>query len=735
MEKILSRPWLLLLFAPLFYMAPVLADPLQVHPAVDSVYSDLIIAHWPSAELVRHSLRLYGEIPLWNPHTLGGTPFAADPLSGLYYPPLWLALVLPPPLAFNILFLLHLVLAGTGAYRLARKEGAGKTGALLAGIAFGGLPKLAAHAAAGHLTLVLAVSWTPWLLITARRAARERSLRGWSLAGVMTGMIFLADPRWAVPSALAAAAYAFVSGRRMIPSESRRAMFLGWAKHSAVLGCFAAGISAVLALPMTEFVLLSTRAGLSGTDGAVLSLPFAALIGLVFSGLGGLLEWVIYPGAAVLLLVLFAALTSIPFTRPWPSSHGQVYPSPAASQKRVKDGGGTAGFWVAVFCLSLFLSLGSNIPGLASLMNAVPGLNLLRVPPRWMFLAGLALAMLAPRGLERLGEKKAGRGALRKTGFILAAGGFSLAAAAGAMGLPAALWQDGLVWGALGLIVFFGCSPAGWAPMGNAALIGLALADLAIADARMIDPRPLDPITDGVEQAVTVMADGERNCRIYSPSFSIPQLAAVRYGLRTLDGVDPLMLQSTADVVSVAAGVPVEVYAVTLPAFATGHPESDNRDAALQLERLGLLNVGYIASAFDLPYAMLSLGREAGGVILYTNLLAAPRVWMAESPEHWEYALNGRRTRIVAESPNRMTLSAVGPGLMVISEAAYPAWRATVDGDSAEILTVGGWWRAVEIGPGEHEVVMHYDPILLQIGLAVTALALLAFLGVWRWAA
>jgi hypothetical protein len=174
---------------------------------------------------------------------------------------------------------------------------------------------------------------------------------------------------------------------------------------------------------------------------------------------------------------------------------------------------------------------------------------------------------------------------------------------------------------------------------------------------------------------------------------------------------------------------------VTLPAFATGHPESDNRDAALQLERLGLLNVGYIASAFDLPYAMLSLGREAGGVILYTNLLAAPRVWMAENPEHWEYALNGRRTRIVAESPNRMTLSAVGPGLMVISEAAYPAWRATVDGDSAEILTVGGWWRAVEIGPGEHEVVMYYDPILLQIGLAVTALALLAFLGVWRWAA
>jgi hypothetical protein len=728
MEKILSRPWLLLLFAPLFYMAPILADPLQVHPAVDSVYSDLIIAHWPSAEFIQRSLRLHGEIPLWNPNTLGGTPFAADPLSGLYYPPLWLSLVLPPPLAFNILFLLHLVLAGTGAYRLARKEGAGKTGALLAGIAFGGLPKLTAHAASGHLTLVLAVSWTPWLLMAVRRAARERSLRGWSLAGVMTGMIFLTDPRWAVPSALAAAAYAFVSGSRTVPSESRRAMFFRWAKHSVVFGCFAAGVSAVLALPMTEFVLLSTRAGLSGTDGAVLSLPFASLIGLVFGGLGGLLEWVVYPGAAVLLLVLLAALINIP--RPLPP-----LPAFAGRGGRGEGDGGEAAFWVAVFCLSLFLSLGSNIPGLAALMNAVPGLNLLRVPPRWMFLAGLALAMLASRGLKRLGEMKEGRGVLRKTGFFLAAGGFSLAAVAGAMGLPAALWQDGLVWGVLGLIIFFGCSSVGWAPWGNAALIGLALVDLAIADARMVDPHPLDPITDGVEQAAAVMADDARNYRVYSPSFSIPQLVAVRYGLRTLDGVDPLMLQSTAGVVSAAAGVPVEAYAVTLPAFATGHPESDNRDAALQLERLGLLNVGYIASAFDLPYAMLSLGREAGGVIVYTNLLAAPRAWVAESPENWEYALNGRRTQIVAESPNRMTLSAVGPGLLVISEAAYPAWRATVDGDPAEILTVGGWWRAVEIGPGEHAVVMYYDPILLQIGLAVTALAMLALMGVWRWAA
>ncbi len=139
----MKRPsvmWLLLLL-PLLWLAPLLGDPTRVHFAPGAEYSDLVVAHWPSAEFVRRSLIEFGEIPLWNPHTLGGTPFAADPLSGLYYPPLWLALILPAPLAFNILFFLHLALAGFGAFFLARAEGAGDTGALLAGIAFGGLDR------------------------------------------------------------------------------------------------------------------------------------------------------------------------------------------------------------------------------------------------------------------------------------------------------------------------------------------------------------------------------------------------------------------------------------------------------------------------------------------------------------------------------------------------------------------------------------------------------------------
>ena len=212
----------LLLVLPLLWLAPIFGGFEQIHNAPGADYSDLAVAHLPSAEFLRQALAQYGEVPMWNPHALGGTPFAADPLSGIYYPPLWLALVLPPALAFNLLFLLHLGLAGVGAFLLARAEGASPAGSLLAGIAFGGLPKFVAHVAAGHLTLVLAAAWTPWLLLVVRSAVRHSAVRVWALAGLLTGVIFLADPRWAIPAALAAGGYAFAAGGAA-PSDPRAA--------------------------------------------------------------------------------------------------------------------------------------------------------------------------------------------------------------------------------------------------------------------------------------------------------------------------------------------------------------------------------------------------------------------------------------------------------------------------------------------------------------------------------
>ncbi len=658
---------------------------------------------------------------MWNPQTLGGTPFAADPLSGIYYPPLWLALVISPPLAFNILFLLHLAFAGIGAFLLARDEGASTTGALLAGIAFGGLPKFVAHAAAGHLTLVLAVSWTPWLLLAARRAARTGSLRAWSFAGVMAGAMFLADPRWAIPSALAALGYAIVSAGDNPARESARIRIIAWGKNFLLFGAFAAAVSAVLALPMAQFVSLSTRANLSGTEAATQSLPFLSLLGLIFGGIGTSVEWEVYPGVVVLALALFACF--------------HIVFRPHASDKGLKKAEGDAGvFWIILLILAVFLSLGSNIPGFSAVIGAIPGAGLLRVPPRWMFLAGLALTMLAARGMTALELKTDQGGILKKIGFALASGGAVLAIASWFMKLPPALWQDGLIWGAAGVILFVGFLSRRWASSVGAALICLAILDFAVADFRLIDPHPAVVEPPGVEAALSFLQKNTAGYRVYSPSYSIPALDFVNGDLRSLDGVDPLMLLSTARVVSTAAGVSRPGYSVTLPAFATGSPVIDNQDAIPDARLLGLLNVRYIVSAFAIPDAALNLREKVLGIFLYENPMAMPRAWVAETLDDWDRPVGNRAARVESESPNRLRLTAEGPGWLIFAEAAYPAWRATVDGKSAAVRTAGGWWRAVELGPGTHEVQMSYDPGLPLTGAAVTFFALLLFFGVWRWA-
>ena len=203
---------LILLFAAL-WLGPLILE-IDGFPFYrDAEYSDLLISHWPNAYFLRQSLHKWGQIPLWNPTILGGAPFAADPLSGLWYPPNWLSFVVPISLAFNVIFWLHLAWAGWGTWLLARVEGVGWLGGLMAAVAFSGTSKFIAHIGLGHLGLVSAVSWTPWLLVLIRRSVDEIYSKrdGWfrwaAMAGVALGALTLADPRWALPAVIVSLVY------------------------------------------------------------------------------------------------------------------------------------------------------------------------------------------------------------------------------------------------------------------------------------------------------------------------------------------------------------------------------------------------------------------------------------------------------------------------------------------------------------------------------------------------
>ena len=68
------------------------------------------------------------------------------------------------------------------------------------------------------------------------------------------------------------------------------------------------------------------------------------------------------------------------------------------------------------------------------------------------------------------------------------------------------------------------------------------------------------------------------------------------------------------------------------------------------------------------------------------------------------------------------------PALLVLSDAFYPGWRATVDAAPAEILPTNVLFRGVYVPAGAHMVVFTYEPVGWRLGLALAVGGLLLVL-------
>lgn len=62
------------------------------------------------------------------------------------------------------------------------------------------------------------------------------------------------------------------------------------------------------------------------------------------------------------------------------------------------------------------------------------------------------------------------------------------------------------------------------------------------------------------------------------------------------------------------------------------------------------------------------------------------------------------------------------PARLIIHDAYWPGWQATVDGKPAPIRAAG-LWRALELAPGRHEVEMRYRPEAIPCSLKIAAVA------------
>jgi hypothetical protein len=104
---------------------------------------------------------------------------------------------------------------------------------------------------------------------------------------------------------------------------------------------------------------------------------------------------------------------------------------------------------------------------------------------------------------------------------------------------------------------------------------------------------------------------------------------------------------------------------------------------------------------------------------------------LASSP-----AADGSSVEITNYSDNQVKLVSHmdNPGLLVLSDAYYPGWKAYVDGKQTPIYATDVALRSVFLPAGEHSVEFTYSPASFKLGAAVSiaSLAALMLYVIWR---
>lgn len=368
-------------------------------------FSNLILARgdtflyfYPYWHAAAEALKAW-RIPLWNDSLFMGAPLLANSQVGFFYPlnwPVWW--LLQTPYAVTASILIHLLIAGTGAYLLAKRALAvAWQSALLTAVFFalGGY----FTAQVEHINQIQGLAWLPWLLWAVTPSHRDWTnlhrwllTRGTAVALFFTLQLFAGHTQTTFISGVAAGVWLMANpGRLKNVSFDRlrtRSLIFNLFSRSSplVLGVILALlVTAVQLLPTLELSSYSARqGGLLPNEVLSFSLNPLLLGRSLLPSVGQSLfsEYVAFLPITALVLAVIGA---------W---HWRRWPGVLSA--------------LILVILGLFLAFGVFNP-VYWLLARLPGFNLFRVPARWLVLYGLGMALLAGVGFQILWDRWAGR--------------------------------------------------------------------------------------------------------------------------------------------------------------------------------------------------------------------------------------------------------------------------------------------------------------------------------------
>lgn len=720
--------------------------------------SDLTSQYYPWQTLTLDALSR-GRLPLWNPYSYCGAPLLANSQSAPLFPTRLFDLALPPAPASQAAAFLRLLVAALGAYGFARTLELQRGPAAFAAAAFSfcGFTLVWLEYSVANVAVFL-----PLLFLLAERVIRAPSGRRAAALGLAIGVQFLGGhPETSFHVLLATGAWAIY---RLAGEWRAERRFEGTGRRAAWLAV-ACGVGLALAaaalLPLVEYMRESSAlfARTAKNDaGRDASHPLApvSIVGLVFPeflgtessgprsvGLRPSNNFNELAGGYVGLAALVAGLSFF-----------------AAPKRR-----GPLRFFaiLSLVCLPLIYRLGPTNEWLSSL----PLLSL-SANRRFLLVVAFANAMLGGCGLARLlgPDERAARRTAAAAALLSALLGVALFAvhswekrhpgvspgyettlAAAAAGL--------VLFGALAIAQLVGRAPRPAAA--SAIALAALLVDVVAFGApihRGVQERHLYPDVPPLPFLREATKDGSR---ISQEGTVLRPETAVVPRLRSIKGYDALEIRRYTELLA-----PLSANPKRSEAFVKNVATLERLDSPI----LDLLAVKFVLTPAPLDPVPrgLTLREESGGVLIYENVDALPRAFVVTGrrivadPKARRRALadpafdprttviledaaaggsdeegdaSGWPARIVVDEAERVVIEAdggarEGGATLVLADAFFPGWRASVDGRDTPIWRADHALRAVALPPGAQRVEFQFEPLSVRVGLAVSAAAALA---------
>ena len=749
---------------------------------------DVSTFHYPLKKLVTEAYAR-GEWPLWNPYIQMGQPLLANPNCMAVYPGQLLFQFLPFETAFELHFVVHCMLAGMGAFCLARILGLSLQAALLSAVIynFSGLTLSAVNL----FNILPVVAFLPWLTTALLwLVSRPSVARGCFTALLLGSFLLLLEPL----STLATALFVFVLGGAFVRQSGK--VSSSWFRllvMAVMILVAAVSIAAIQIVPTLELVQLSGRQGGLGFSEATF--------------------WSLHPVQLVQAVCprIFGEYFRIEAPVPWAA---RFFDRREPYLLSCYVGGMTLflaawGAWrsrchwrtrslVAAMAISILLALGLHTPFYSMVFEWIPILRYGRFPVKFLFAANLCLALLAGTGwasLQSSENTSHSRRAQRRVTTLLLALSAVLAmlygdlawkllgaarTAGGAFEWSGATEQvrvgvDLIFAGLRQVHLHLGLSLAllllrGWSAVRRnvlgVALLLVVLLDLwsgnlwinPSGDSRLYETAPIARYLQERERS-----DGPFRIYRFEPS-RLSEHPPIRY---ETDSVIWISLYRKLTLFPFLAAKDHIAYSLfpSVDRLETPIVQQLNRELAKPLsERLVLLsglNVRYIVSPVELANAKLSLEalfqvNSDQPVRLYALQGFAPRALVVSTPQGLtdgssysgaRFSKGGGESRLRLQVGEPLTKASAKvswysgsnvdievensqEGLLVLMDNNYPGWVARVDAETRPIQEIYPASRAVAVPAGKHRVDFRYEPPAFRRGLQISTAALFLVLTV-----